>query len=70
MNNQTKTAVAIIAIMTALALVTAATLAGISDQAFAASGKQGGPKAQKNNGQCKKTGFNEKVCKKFHTSSG
>ena len=73
MNSQkTKTTLAIVAIVSALTLVTAATLATVSTQAFASSEeneKQGGPKAQKNYGQCKQE-FNDNVCKKFQTGGG
>jgi hypothetical protein len=65
MNSQTtKTTLAIFAIVVALALVTAvvATSTTISNSAFAA----GGPKSEKNFGQCKKD-FNDNPCRHFHT---
>jgi hypothetical protein len=62
-----KTTLSIFAIVTALTLATAvvATTIITANSAHA----EGGPKAEKNNGQCKQD-FNEKVCKKFHTGSG
>ena len=53
------------------AILTFAALAGsVVSIAFAdppdEDGKKGGPKDEKNNGQCKQE-FNENVCKKFHT---
>jgi hypothetical protein len=65
MNSQTaKTTLAIFVIVAALALVTAvvATSSSISNSVFAA----GGPKSEKNFGQCKKH-FNENPCRHFHT---
>jgi hypothetical protein len=62
-----------IVIVAALALVGAAVTSNIPvfpQQAFAdppdEDGKKGGPKDEKNNGQCKEE-FNDNVCKKFHT---
>jgi hypothetical protein len=60
----------IFAIATVLALMVAATASSAVSIAFAdppgEDGKKGGPKDEKNNGQCKQE-FNENVCKKFHT---
>ena len=63
----TKTALAIFSIV---ALVTAMMASTVVTTAFAQADneKQGGPKAQKNNGQCKQE-FNDNVCKKFHTGN-
>ena len=62
----------IFAIATALTLVIAATASSAVSIAFAdppgEDGKKGGPKDEKNNGQCKQL-FNDNVCKKFHTGS-
>jgi hypothetical protein len=62
-----KTTLSIFAIVAALTLATAivATAVITAHSAFAV----GGPKAEKNFGQCKQD-FNSKVCKKFHTGSG
>jgi hypothetical protein len=62
-----KTTLSIFAIVAALTLATAivATAVITANSAFAV----GGPKAEKNYGQCKQD-FNTKVCKKFHTGSG
>jgi hypothetical protein len=60
----TKTTLAILAVLTAFALV-AATATSVIVPADA----QGGPRGEKNFGQCKQD-FNEKPCKKFHTGSG
>jgi hypothetical protein len=62
-----KTTLSIFAIVAALTLATAvvATTVINANSAFA----QGGPKAEKNFGQCKQD-FNSKVCKKFHTGGG
>jgi hypothetical protein len=62
-----KTTLSIFAIVAALTLATAivATAVITANSAFAV----GGPKAEKNFGQCKQD-FNSKVCKKFHTGSG
>ena len=54
---------AIVAIVFAVGLVAAATVSA-PGSAFAA----GGPKAEKNFGQCKKN-FNEKPCSNFHTGN-
>jgi hypothetical protein len=66
----TKITVSIFAIITATMLLSFAVVAGIN-QASAVNddSKQGGPKAQKNFGQCKQV-FNDNPCKKFHTGSG
>ena len=63
---QRKTTLAVFAIVAALTLVTAvvATTTILSNSAFAA----GGPKAEKNFGQCKKD-FNSHPCRNFHTGS-
>jgi hypothetical protein len=62
----------IFAIATVLTLVVAATASSVVSIAFAdppgEDGKKGGPKDEKNNGQCKQE-FNDNVCKKFHTGS-
>jgi hypothetical protein len=57
----------IFAILAALTLPTAVVATSIitANSAFAI----GGPKAERNNGQCKQD-FNSNVCKKFHTGSG
>lgn len=47
----------------AVSLFAAATVS-VSESAFAV----GGPKGEKNYGQCKQS-FNENPCKKFHTDS-
>ena len=62
-----KATLSIFAIVAALTLATAvvATTVINAKSAFA----QGGPKAEKNFGQCKQD-FNSKVCKKFHTGGG
>jgi hypothetical protein len=62
-----KITLSIFAIVAALTLATAivATAVITANSAFAV----GGPKAEKNYGQCKQD-FNTKVCKKFHTGSG
>jgi uncharacterized membrane protein len=61
-----KTTLSIFAIVAALALATAvvATTIITTNSAFA-----GGPKSEKNYGQCKQD-FNSNPCKKFHTGSG
>jgi hypothetical protein len=63
----TKTALVVFSIV---ALVTAMMASTVVTTAFAQSDneKQGGPKAQKNFGQCKQD-FNDNPCKKFHTGS-
>jgi hypothetical protein len=63
---QRKTTLAVFAIVAALTLVTAvvATTTILANSAFAA----GGPKAEKNFGQCKKH-FNSHPCRNFHTGS-
>ena len=63
----TKTALAIFSIV---ALVTAMMASTVVTTAFAQADneKQGGPKAQKNFGQCKDN-FNDKVCKREHTGN-
>jgi hypothetical protein len=62
----------IFAIATVLTLMVAATASSAVSIAFAdppgEDGKKGGPKDEKNNGQCKQE-FNDNVCKKFHTGS-
>jgi hypothetical protein len=62
----------IFAIVTVLTLMVAATANSVVSIAFAdppgEDGKKGGPKDEKNNGQCKQE-FNDNVCKKFHTGS-
>lgn len=60
---QNKTTIAIFAIVMAIGLFAAATVP-VSEPVSAA----GGPKAEKNYGQCKQS-FNENPCKKFHTGS-
>ena len=64
----TKTTLAIVTIVAALTLVAATT---VVNPAFAAQteGKQGGPKAQNNFGDCQHD-FNDNVCKKFFTGGG
>jgi uncharacterized membrane protein len=64
----TKTALAIFSIV---ALVTAMMASTVVSTAFAQADneKQGGPKAQKNYGDCKED-FNDNVCKREHTGSG
>jgi uncharacterized membrane protein len=61
----TKTALAIFSIV---ALLTAMTASSIVSMAFAEppsdDGKKGGPKDEKNYGQCKQD-FNENVCQRF-----
>ena len=59
-----KTTLSIFAIVAVLTLATAvvATTVLNANSAFA----QGGPKAEKNFGQCKKN-FNEHPCRNFHT---
>ena len=70
----TKTTITALAIFSIVALLTAATASSIVSMAFAVKdtdGKQGGPRDEDlNNGQCKQQGFNENVCKRFHTGSG
>lgn len=61
MNTQTKTAMAIALLALGLVLVVSLPISMISNQAFA-----GGPKDEKNFGQCKKD-FPDKPCKNFHT---
>ena len=62
----------IFAIAAVLTLVVAATASSVVSIAFAdppdEDGKKGGPKDEKNNGQCKQE-FNENVCKKSHTGN-
>ena len=53
---------AIVAVLTLAAVVVVATTVINANSAFA----QGGPKAEKNFGQCKKS-FNEHPCMNFHT---
>jgi hypothetical protein len=53
--------VAIAMLALGIVLVVSLPLATIGNQAFA-----GGPKDEKNYGQCKET-FNDNPCKKFHT---
>jgi hypothetical protein len=60
---QTKTTIAILAIAIAVGLFAAATVSA-PDSAFAV----GGPKGEKNFGQCKKD-FNERPCRNFHTGN-
>lgn len=62
-----KTTLSIFAIVAALALATAviATTIITANSVFAS----GGPKSEKNYGQCKQD-FNSNPCKKFHTGSG
>jgi hypothetical protein len=62
-----KTTLSIFAIVAALTLATAivATALITANSAFAV----GGPKAERNNGQCKQS-FPDQPCKKFHTGSG
>jgi hypothetical protein len=64
----TKTALAIFSIV---ALVTAMMASTVVSTAFAQeeNEKQGGPKAQKNYGQCKQE-FNENVCARAQTGGG
>jgi hypothetical protein len=64
----TKTALAIFSIV---ALVTAMMASTVVTTAFAQeeNEKQGGPKAQKNFGQCKQE-FNENVCARSQTGGG
>ena len=65
----TKTTIAIFSIV---ALVTAMMASTVVSTAFAQpedDTKQGGPKAQKNYGDCKED-FNDNVCKREHTGSG
>lgn len=64
LNMQNKTILSILAIVVAIGLFAAATVS-VSESAFAA----GGPKAEKNHGQCKQS-FNDNPCKKFHTGGG
>ena len=62
----------IFAIATVLTLVIAATASSAVSIAFAdppgEDGKKGGPKDEKNYGQCKQE-FNEKPCRNFKTGS-
>ena len=62
-----KTTLSIFAIVAVLTLATAVVATSIitANSAFAA----GGPRAERNNGQCQQD-FNSNVCKKFHTGSG
>ena len=57
----TKTAMAIALLALGLVLVVSLPISMISNQAFA-----GGPKDEKNFGQCKKD-FPDKPCRNFHT---
>ena len=68
MNTKTVTTLAIFSMV---ALMTAVVASSIVTAAYAAQveGKQGGPKAQNNNGDCQQD-FNSNVCKKFHTGQG
>ena len=59
MNTQTIMAIALLAL--ALVLVVSLPISMISNEAFA-----GGPKDEKNFGQCKKD-FPDKPCRNFHT---
>jgi hypothetical protein len=63
----TKTALAIFSMV---ALLTAVVASTVVSPAFAVQteGKQGGPKAQTNHGDCQKD-FNEKQCKRLFTGS-
>jgi hypothetical protein len=65
-----KLIISAVAVLSIAALFSFAIVIGI-EQASASTDneKQGGPKEQKNNGQCKQN-FNDNVCKKFHTGSG
>jgi hypothetical protein len=66
----TKTTVTTLAILSMVALMTAVVASSIVTAAYAAQveGKQGGPKAQTNHGDCQKD-FNEKQCKRLFTGS-
>lgn len=67
MNTKTaKTALAIFSMVTLLTAVTAS--ASIAFASQEEDGKQGGPKDERNYGDCKGD-FNEKVCKREHTGS-
>jgi hypothetical protein len=60
----------LLAVGVAAILAVAALASSVVSIAFAdppdEDGKKGGPKDEKNNGQCKQE-FNDNVCKKFHT---
>ena len=64
----TKTALAIFSIVALLTAVTASSIASIAFASQEEDGKQGGPKDERNYGDCKGD-FNDKVCKREHTGS-
>jgi hypothetical protein len=64
----TKTAVAIFSMVALLTAMTATSIVSIAYAVPEEDTKQGGPKAQKNFGDCKED-FNAKVCKREHTGS-
>ena len=70
MNSRLLVSVAITAAMALVAAAIVSSVPVVPKQAFAdppdEDGKKGGPKDEKNNGQCKQE-FNDNVCKKFHT---
>ena len=67
----TKTTITALAIFSMVALLTAVVATSIVHPAFAqqTEGKQGGPKAQRNYGDCKDD-FKEAKCKDLFTGSG
>jgi hypothetical protein len=64
----TKTALAIFSMVALLTAVTASSIASIAFATQEEDGKQGGPKDERNYGDCKGD-FNDKVCKREHTGS-
>jgi hypothetical protein len=65
----TKTALAIFSIVALLTAMTATSIVSIAFASLEDDGKQGGPKDERNYGDCKGD-FPDKVCKKEHTGSG
>jgi hypothetical protein len=67
--NTTKTALAIFSIVALLTALTATSVVSIAFASQEEDGKQGGPKDERNFGDCKGD-FNERVCKREHTGGG
>jgi hypothetical protein len=64
----TKTALAILSIVALLVAMIATSIVSIAYAVPEEDTKQGGPKAQRNYGDCKED-FNDNVCKREHTGS-